>query len=196
MMENTFDAITASVNSPVNIWPIGTVIPFAGNAEMAAGLNGQGWFLCDGVKLKRSQYPRLFDIVGHSCGGEGDEFNVPDMRGAFLRGVDVEYGQEGTERDPGARWRMKHNSFAQVGNKVLSRQNDEIRKHKHITAKGSQFVRVEKVVLTMPPIIFSRFQKAGEGTAIFTAETGNSEARPVNVSVNYIIFAGLPLKSA
>ena len=194
-MENTLDEVSASVNSPINIWPIGMIIPFSGNAETAAELNGQGWFLCNGVKLKRNQYPRLFDILGHSCGGGGDEFNVPDMRGAFLRGVDVEYGQEGTERDPGARWRMKHNSFAEIGNKVLSRQNDEIRKHQHVTAKGSQFVRVEKIGMTMFPFIFSRFQKAREGKAIFTTETGNNEMRPVNVSVNYIIFAGLPASS-
>jgi microcystin-dependent protein len=195
-MEDTSDTTGASVSSPINIWPIGMVIPFSGDAETVAELNGQGWYLCNGVKLKRSQYPRLFDVLGHSCGGEGDDFSVPDMRGAFLRGVDVDYGQVGTERDPGARWRMKHNSFAQVGNKVLSRQNDEVRSHKHITAKGSQFVCVEKIGMAMFPLVFERFQKAREGKAIFTAETGNSEVRPVNVSVNYIIFAGLPLKSA
>jgi microcystin-dependent protein len=94
-MENTINEIGASVSSPINIWPIGMIIPFSGNAETAAELNGQGWFLCNGGKLKRNQYPRLFDIVGHSCGGEGDEFSVPDMRGAFLRGVDVNHGEEG-----------------------------------------------------------------------------------------------------
>ncbi|MBD1362321.1 tail fiber protein [Mucilaginibacter sp. ZT4R22] len=194
-MENTINEIGASVSSPINIWPIGMMVPFSGNAETAAELNQQGWYLCNGVKLKRNQYPRLFDVLGHSCGGEGDEFSVPDMRGTFLRGVDVEYGQEGTERDPGARWRMKHNSFAEIGNKVLSRQNEEIRKHQHVTAKGSQFVRVEKIGMTIFPLVFSRFQKAREGKAIFTTETGNSEMRPVNVSVNYIIFAGLPASS-
>jgi hypothetical protein len=91
---------------------------------------------------------------------------------------------------------MSPTSFQVIGNKVLSRQNDEIRKHKHITVQGSQFVRVEKIGLNMRLFIFSRFQKAREGKAIFTTETGNSEARPVNVSVNYIIFAGLPASSA
>ncbi|UNE54980.1 phage tail protein [Bartonella machadoae] len=49
-----------------------------------------GWLLCDGRAYSREDYRDLFLTIGTSWGaGDGVRtFNVPDLRGVFLRGLD------------------------------------------------------------------------------------------------------------
>ncbi|WP_273721702.1 phage tail protein [Bartonella sp. ML71XJBT] len=49
-----------------------------------------GWLLCDGRSYSRDKYRDLFATIGTLWGHGGDEttFNVPDLRGMFLRGFD------------------------------------------------------------------------------------------------------------
>ncbi|MBB4077069.1 hypothetical protein GGR08_001386 [Bartonella fuyuanensis] len=50
----------------------------------------EGWLSCDGKSYLRRDYSDLFEMIG-TVWGEGDgveTFNVPDLRGVFLRGVD------------------------------------------------------------------------------------------------------------
>lgn len=63
--------------------PTGMVAPYAGTSSPA------GWLLCDGSAVSRATYSALFAIIGEAH-GEGDNsttFNLPDYRGAFLRGA-------------------------------------------------------------------------------------------------------------
>ena len=50
----------------------------------------QGWLLCDGAEVSRTTYSRLYSLIGDQYGaGDGTAtFNVPDLRGEFLRGWD------------------------------------------------------------------------------------------------------------
>lgn len=43
------------------------------------------WLPSYGQALSRHSYPELFAIIGHSFGGSGDIFHVPDLRGQFIR---------------------------------------------------------------------------------------------------------------
>ncbi|WP_212112161.1 phage tail protein [Bartonella queenslandensis] len=59
------------------------------------------WLICDGKAYLRRDYGDLFETIG-TVWGEGDgvtTFNVPDLRGMFLRGVDG-----GSHRDPNRRF--------------------------------------------------------------------------------------------
>ena len=49
-----------------------------------------GWLYCDGAAYSRTTYSRLFNIIGTTYGaGDGvTTFNVPDLRGYFIRGWD------------------------------------------------------------------------------------------------------------
>ncbi|GAA5099218.1 phage tail protein [Bartonella acomydis] len=49
-----------------------------------------GWLLCDGGTYLRATYRDLFATIGTMWGGGDNEttFNVPDLRGMFLRGYD------------------------------------------------------------------------------------------------------------
>jgi hypothetical protein len=55
---------------------------------------GGGWLFCDGSAVSRTTYAALFAKIGTTFGaGNGSTtFNVPDLRGQFVRGVDAGRG--------------------------------------------------------------------------------------------------------
>lgn len=65
--------------------PSGTVAPFAG------AVIPNGWVLCDGRSLVTTQFSALFAAIGYTFGGSGSTFNVPDLRGRTVIGMD-DYG--------------------------------------------------------------------------------------------------------
>ena len=67
-----------------NMQPAGEVVAFA--MSTAPG----GWLVCDGSAVSRTTYARLFNAIGTTFGaGNGSTtFNLPDLRGEFIRGLD------------------------------------------------------------------------------------------------------------
>ena len=63
--------------------PIGTILPYGGTEAP------KGWMLCQGQAVSRTGYADLFAVIGTSFGtGDGSTtFNLPDLRGEFLRGA-------------------------------------------------------------------------------------------------------------
>ena len=50
----------------------------------------EGWLVCDGSAISRTEYADLFATIG-TLWGHGDQvstFNLPDLRGEFVRGFD------------------------------------------------------------------------------------------------------------
>ena len=47
------------------------------------------WLICDGSAISRTTYSDLFSVVGITwgVGDSSSTFNLPDLRGAFLRGI-------------------------------------------------------------------------------------------------------------
>ncbi len=112
--------------------PTGTIMPYTGPA---AGAPPDGWLWCHGEAVTKANYPDLYAIMGTAWGDPntlGDEldFNLPDLRGRFLRGED-----RGTGRDPGAVSRAACNPGGNTGNNVGSIQGESSDSHNH--AKGS-----------------------------------------------------------
>lgn len=101
--------------------PVGMIIPFAGPAENIP----EGFILCDGREISRNTYADLYNAVGVAWGsGNGSTtFNIPDLRGMFLRGV------AGTDTigDPDANARLANAHGGNSGNNVGSYQGDAIR---------------------------------------------------------------------
>lgn len=62
--------------------PTGSIIAFAGNALPA------GYLLCDGSKVSRTTYKKLFDVIGTTYGaGDGTTtFTLPNLIDRFLEG--------------------------------------------------------------------------------------------------------------
>ncbi len=63
-------------------FPAGILTPYAGSSAPT------GWLLCYGQSISKTTYPDLWDAIGYTYGGSGDNFNVPDMRGRILAGLD------------------------------------------------------------------------------------------------------------
>lgn len=102
-------------------FPAGMIMPFAGPAENIP----EGWMLCDGSAISRSEYANLYKTIG-VCWGTGDgatTFNIPDLRGMFLRGVS---GESGNDPDADSRVLLTDNG-GNTGNNVGSYQGDAIR---------------------------------------------------------------------
>ena len=53
--------------------PIGAKIDYSGNEVP------EGYLKADGSLVKKADYPELFDIIGYTYGGSGDEFKLPDL---------------------------------------------------------------------------------------------------------------------
>ena len=137
-----------------------------------------GWLAADGSAIMRSAFSNLFNIIGSTYGaGDGSTtFNLPDLRGYFLRGVD-----NGAGRDPDAAARTDRGDGT-VGDNVGTKQSGEIQSHSHgriyglydgISPGGGDSIGGR-----------SRFGYAD------IAAAGGSETRPKNISVLYCISTG------
>ena len=93
--------------------PVGSVNAFAGNTPP------NGWFECNGIALSRVDYADLFNAIGVTYGaGDGSTtFNLPDLRGEFVRGWDHERGAD-DERILGT-WQAPSLVTASIGPDVI-----------------------------------------------------------------------------
>ena len=96
--------------------PAGLVAFFARSSAPA------GWLKCNGAAISRTAYATLFAAIGTTFGaGNGfDTFNLPDLRGEFVRGLDDGRGVDG-------------------GRSLGSWQAQQVQAHKHISAMGEAF---------------------------------------------------------
>ncbi len=122
----------------------------------------EGFFECDGSAVSRTTYAELFAIIGTLYGvGDGSTtFNIPDLRGEFIRGWD-----NGRGVDP--------------ARAIGSAQGDQFEVHTHelntrnvydTTAGGSADAAA-----------------AGTPSGSFTGATGGTETRPRNVALMFCI---------
>jgi len=163
--------------------PIGTVMAYMGTTAP------DGWMLCNGAAISRSVYSALFSVIGVASGsGNGTStFNVPDLRGRFLRGVD---GSAGFDPDAGSR--TPNLPGGATGNNVGSLQNDGFETHSHTMTSPLFSINdaVNHLQLTITTQVSNASNYAnGRTTTTNTSinTTGGNETRPVNVYVNYII---------
>lgn len=101
--------------------PSGTTIMFGGESPP------KGWFVCDGRELNTADYPSLFQVLGFKWGGNGTtKFNIPDMRGLFVRGLDGVLN-----RDPDKATRTFIKPGGSTGNNIGSLQLSHFGSHSH-----------------------------------------------------------------
>ncbi|MCJ9732794.1 phage tail protein [Bradyrhizobium sp. PRIMUS42] len=66
------------------IIPAASIMPFAGTSVP------DGWLLCYGQSVLRSDYPALFAAIGTTYGSvDGTHFTLPDLRGRVAAGADA-----------------------------------------------------------------------------------------------------------
>ena len=65
------------------VMPVGTIVPYGGTTPPA------GWLLCDGSSYSTTTYADLFAVIGYIYGGSGGNFNVPNLKGRVVVGLDA-----------------------------------------------------------------------------------------------------------
>lgn len=127
-----------------------------------------GWLKCNGAAVSRTTYGALFAAIGTTFGaGNGTTtFNVPELRGEFIRGV-----ADGRAVDTG---------------RVLgSTQAQAIQAHTHTLTLPRDLVNGNEA----PPFtdaVYGDEAQAGSDTRT-TSSTGGAETRPRNVALLYCI---------
>jgi len=181
---NTFprQAITAA---PYAAYANNGVPP--GNISASAATNVPvAWLLCDGTAVSRTTYARLFAAIGTTWGsGDGTTtFNLPDMRGMFLRGAGVNATQS----------KAAGGNFA--GGSVGTYQQDQAQGHWHNDTQGVPFPFTWSGAWYLASSGAKTMGVCGLGGVGVgepatdgvngTPRTG-SETKPASYSVNYII---------
>jgi microcystin-dependent protein len=160
--------------------PPGTIVAYGGATAPT------GWLLCNGAEYGRSQYADLWNVIqGRFGSGNGSTtFNVPDLRGRFLRGVDQ---GAGLDEDP--------------GRTLGSPQGDAIQRHAHkiwiSNTGGGAGCRTVGPGHTDTPDIGGFYHANVMDTGIESGTACNgqplptanfaTETRPKNLAVNFII---------
>ena len=177
--------------------PPGAVIAFDGSVAPA------GWLFCDGSAVSRTIYSALFGVIGinHGSGDGTSTFNLPDYRGRFLRGQN-----QGTGRDPDAGTRSAMNAGGNVGDAIGSVEADATvmpntpfvttvsGAHTHqylrpIHAGGDQTGSngTDWVIAGQQYGTTGNPEGTPDGAHMHAIVGGDSETRPVNAAVNWII---------
>jgi microcystin-dependent protein len=170
----------------------GMIAPFAGYLEKIP----YGWFPCDGRALKSTEYPALFSIIGTTYGngssgmgaGGGTDFNVPNLNGQFLRGVDA--GRFGSRPGLGvvqAASTAAPNTALNIGSAATAGQ------HSHNTISASHILHrdgsqpsgnsaSQRIVG-----LISTTESGGGHSHTGTLGGGDQETRPRNLALIYCI---------
>ena len=80
--------------------PVGTVLPWMSRSTSYPS----GFLYCNGAAISRTTYSSLYSVIGTTYGtGNGSStFNIPDLRGCFLRGDGGNAAAIGTRQNSGA----------------------------------------------------------------------------------------------
>ena len=160
--------------------PSGVVSAYAGDTAPS------GWLLCNGSAVSRATYGALFAAIGTTFGaGNGTTtFNLPDLRGEFVRGLD---GGRGVD----------------LSRTLGSYQSDQVEAHKHVSAWGEAYADGANGVFGKTTSRGKRGSNAtdtdnywyhtNDGTdydgSVNPVGVVGTETRPRNVAMNYIIKA-------
>lgn len=121
-----------------------------------------GWLRCNGAAVSRATYGTLFAAIGTHFGpGDGaTTFNLPDLRGEFIRGLDEGRG-------------------ADAGRARGSWQASDFKSHTHTTPSGASPLSLGGMSAGAAPI--------SQNYQSVTGAAGGTETRPRNVALIPVI---------
>ena len=171
--------------------PPGSIMAFGGSVVP------DGWLLCDGRPLTNAMFPRLYAAISTNWGnGTLDSngnpenpdnpdtgFNLPDLRGMFLRGVNGSLTNVNWW-DPNHDVRTSRNG-GNSGNAVGSAQLNEFKLHSHTNDVWKYLLKMDGVQTTSGVDNSPNEPNVANVQPMLPA--GGDETRPNNAYVNYII---------
>lgn len=170
-LHDVFDPIIASLQA--SDISIGSVYWWPDETPPPEGIEANG------AAYSRTTYAALFAKYGTKFGpGDGSTtFNVPDLRGEFLRGWD-----HGRGKDPDAASRTDRGDGT-TGDHVGTKQADTVGPHAH-TMDAPQYYLFNLLIGAGPNGLW--FNNTGPAAGS-TGSSGGSETRPTNVSGMWVI---------
>lgn len=125
-----------------------------------------GWLKANGSAVSRTTYADLFAVVGTSYGaGDGSTtFNLPDLRGEFVRGFDDSRGVDS-------------------GRTMGSAQVDAFGAHKHIQGYAATVSSRYGNQTGLSTQNSDQTSGATGSSGAFTSTEGSTETRPRNVAL-------------
>jgi microcystin-dependent protein len=173
IQDGTIADADLSTSTANKLRDVGEIITYAGSTCPNGSVEA------DGSAVSRTTYSALFAVIGETW-GDGDNattFEVPDLRGRFLRGWD-----HGSTRDPDAASRTADNGGGNSGDNVGSWQDHDFEAHTHSEegVSGS----------------FSFSSGGGNSDAQndvtnTSGSTGGNETRPENSYVLFCVYTGV-----
>jgi hypothetical protein len=175
-----------------------------------------GWLVCDGRPLRSLEYQELWKAIGTSYGagywpsgagglvvGDGHDFNLPDLRGRFLRGAETA-ASDGSYAgaDPDAAGRERLYLGGVTGAAVGSYQNDATRRPNttfksnsmgdhgnHWRGNVGESPMGNGPIGASPHIHNAAGPNVGGAHVHEISDGGDAETRPKNVAMLWIIRA-------
>lgn len=186
---------------------VGTILPIGYSVKSSVP---DGFLACDGSAVNRTTYSDLYSAIGDAW-GQGDgatTFNLPDLRGLFLRGVD-----DGTGKDPDAGSRSGIAAGGATGDHVGSLQQcaTALPTSKNVGTSGPAGDGIDangNHTHSVPhlPTDKSWYYIAGSHYAAWNSGSPNSssngnhthtvssggdvETRPINLYVDFMVYVG------
>lgn len=140
----------------------------AGTVQTWASANiPAGWLKCNGAAISRTLYAALFNEIGTTYGiGDGNStFNLPDMRGEFLRGLDDGRGVDS-------------------GRTLGSAQTDDFKSHTHTISNIGYGPFTDGQFDARSQVAYGGEMNLGTPTS---NASGGTETRPRNRAMHFII---------
>ena len=178
--------------------PTGSVVMFATTSPPT------GYLKCNGAAVSRTTYAALFAVIGttHGAGNGSSTFNVPDLRGEFVRGWDDSRGVDSGRNFGTAQGdnNKQHNHSASASTSISpSAHNHVFPGDDQIGSQGdNRGGWSNRTTATMP--YDARSSTSGDGriyrtndvtiTGSTTVTVNNSaagEARPRNIAMMFVI---------
>ena len=186
------DVLQSDGSGNLSFTALPQAVPTGSVHMMATTTAPSGYLECDGTAVSRTTYADLFTTIGTTW-GEGDgssTFNVPDLRGEFVRGWD-----NGKGTDSGRTFASSQSDQnAQHNHTATTTITDP--GHKHTTSVDNQKLFPaaggESISFggagSYPATTFTmNTNTTGITAATTTANQGGSEARPRNIAMMYVI---------
>ena len=189
---NANDVLQSDGSGNLSFTALPQAVPTGSVHLMASTTVPSGYLKCNGAAVSRTTYADLFAEIGTAFGaGDGSStFNVPDLRGEFVRGWDDSRGVDS-------------------GRNFATAQGDQNKQHNHsatatstVTDPGHNHVYIDQQAHNEG----YRPWKAGDNdcgqrnkntnnaftgisvsTSVSVANDGGSEARPRNIAMMYVI---------
>ena len=202
------DPVGPAAGSAIGTVPIGGIIAFAGTSPPT------GYILCDGSAVSRTAFSGLFSTIGTTFGsGDGaTTFNVPDLRGRFIGGLDTMGGVAANRLTAGNSGVDGATMGASGGDELMQLHNHTVTDPMHYHADAGHAHYTDAVAsqtlgdgvaeinyfaggwkfdhLATIGTGYAAIQYAFSGVTVDNAGTGGSQNIPPALVLGYCIFAG------